>query len=78
MSFELISASYPRARKQYACEWCGQKIEVGEKHYSRTFRFDGFQTGRMHLECEKAMRDSNRDELSDGWSFGEMARGVPV
>ena len=77
MSYTELSASHPSARKEYQCEWCGQKISVGEKHLSRSFIFDGeFQTGRMHLECEKAMLATPRDELEDGWQFGSMERGV--
>lgn len=79
MSYSEISATYPKARKEYRCEWCNQKILVGEKHLSRAYKFYGeFQSGRMHLECESAMEKSDNGILSDGWGPGYMERGVPV
>ena len=24
--------TWPKARKEYRCEWCGEKILIGEKH----------------------------------------------
>ena len=29
----------------------------------------------MHLECEKAMLESDSFELQEGWSFGSNTRG---
>lgn len=77
MSYTSLSNSYPKARKEHFCEWCNQKIEIGEKHLSRAYIFDGdFISGRMHLECEKAMNNSSRDEIAEGWLFGSNQRGV--
>ena len=76
MSYEEIKCSYPRGRKSYQCEWCGQSIEPKEKHMLRTYKFEGdFRSGRMHLECETAMMKTDSDILLDGWVFGEMERG---
>jgi hypothetical protein len=74
MSYEEIRASYPRAKKEYRCEWCNEAITIGEKHLSRAYKFDGyFRSARMHLECENAMT-KYPDDL-DGWSPGQFKRG---
>jgi hypothetical protein len=45
--------SNPTARKEHRCEWCGQKILKGEKHFQFVGKWQGeFQNWRMHLECE--------------------------
>lgn len=76
MSYEEIRATHPKAKKEYSCEWCNQKILVGEKHLSRAYKFDGdFNSGRMHLECEDAMNRSRYDLLAEGFYPGESARG---
>ena len=79
MSYEEIAVSYPKARKEYDCEWCPEKILKGEKHFARTYKFCGdFQNGRMHLECEKGMNKSAHDIVSEGWLPGEFKRGEIV
>lgn len=76
MSYTELKASNPKARKDYSCEWCAEKIIKGEKHFQRTYIFDGdFNNGRMHLECESAMYEIPRDYLEDGWTPGDYARG---
>jgi hypothetical protein len=64
-------------KKDYVCEWCGQKIPKGEKHLSRVFKFEGdFNTGRMHLECEQDMKQAPFHDLEDGWVFGSNDRPI--
>lgn len=76
MSYVELKAYHPKGRKDYHCEWCGQLIPKGEKHLYRSYIFDGdFNSGRMHLECEKAMHKTPSQELQEGWSFGSMERG---
>jgi hypothetical protein len=71
-----VKAKTPKARKEYRCGWCGQKIEVGLKHFSRAYVWNGdFNTDRMHLECKDAMDRSDTGMLSEGWSPGSFARG---
>lgn len=77
MGYTELSASYPRGRKDYRCEWCAEKIPKGEKHFYRAYHWEGdFSTGRMHLECEKAMEKSL--DAGEGWMPGEPARGVTL
>ena len=49
----VLSQSYPVARKEHVCDWCGIIIEKGLKYYSWTDTYDGIQTGRMHNQCAK-------------------------
>lgn len=43
---------YPVARKQHKCEWCGESIPVGEKHFQFTGVWESeWQNWRMHQEC---------------------------
>jgi len=76
MSYTELSSTYPKSKKIYYCEWCGEKILKGEKHLKRVYLYDNeFEQGRMHLECEKAMLESDSFELQEGWSFGSNTRG---
>lgn len=67
MSWTLLSTSQPVARKEYLCEWCPERIQVGEKHAQYAGVMDGYiQNTRMHLECLDASHrewDSWNEEL---------------
>jgi hypothetical protein len=77
MSYTKIKSGHPKGRKDYRCEWCDESIPKGEKHFARTYIFDGdFNSGRMHLECEAAMHKSPHDELAEGWLPGDYKRGT--
>ena len=76
MLCEELRYSHCKARKEYGCEWCGQKIQIGELHLNRVYLSAGdFTAARMHMECEKAMIDTPREYLSEGWVFGQFKRG---
>ena len=63
MSYTLLSVSEPTARKQHKCIWCGQPIEVGEKHRHERSIYDGqFQDQRWHPECDDAFAEELRYE----------------
>lgn len=52
MNYQLLSKSDPKARKEYACIWCPEKILKGEKHVHTCGVADGdLQDGRFHMEC---------------------------
>lgn len=51
MGYSLIRESFPVARKQHRCIWCGQHILIGEKHRHEISRYDELQDFRWHLEC---------------------------
>ena len=55
MSYQLLSETEPRARKEYSCIWCSEKIRKGEKHVHESSKNDGdFQDHRWHMECRTA------------------------
>jgi len=55
MSYQLLSETEPKARKDYRCIWCPEKILKGEKHIHETSKYDGdFQDHRWHPECKQA------------------------
>jgi hypothetical protein len=62
MSYELLSETYPVARKDHRCIWCGQKIAKGEKYTAERSVFDReIQNHHWHPECLKDARDANDD-----------------
>jgi len=76
MSYTEIRAKMVTARKRHSCEWCAEAIQSGEQAFYRAYVFDGdFMTGRMHPECEKAMRTVSDADLQDGWMAGDYKRG---
>jgi hypothetical protein len=42
-----------KARSPHRCDWCGQRINVGEQCYNYRGMFEGeWQNWYMHPECE--------------------------
>ena len=64
------------ARKQYACDWCGEPIEVGEMHVKGA-RGDwkDLDSWRLHQECADAVRREMEDATPD--DFCTFTRGMP-
>jgi hypothetical protein len=81
MSYRLLSETSPKARKQYRCVWCGERINVGERHAHERSIFDGeFQNHRFHHECIDAMREEaseNGGEVEFGY-YDNPRGGRPV
>lgn len=79
MSWHWLGETFPVARKQFQCVWCGEAIVVGEKHQRYTGTMDGeFQSSRCHMECMKAMNALHTIDkwaLEDGFTPGEHPRG---
>lgn len=50
------------ARKPYRCEWCCQRINVGDLYSREVGTFDGdFQNYALHPECLPALIEDCRD-----------------
>lgn len=50
--FILLSETFPKARKEYKCIWCGEAIVKGEKHSHLASKYEGsFQDQRWHSDC---------------------------
>ena len=76
MSYTELSSKYVKSKKEHSCEWCAEKILIGEKCFYRAYISDrDFMHGRMHIECEEAMLTVDHRELEDGWSPGDYKRG---
>jgi hypothetical protein len=76
---ELSAVIVKKGRKDHQCEWCGEQIDKGAEHFHRTYIFEGtFNDGRMHMECMKAMDESDQDAIRDGWDVGDNKRGQPI
>jgi len=54
---DIVSTQTPKARKAHKCDWCGGKIEVGER-YERTFITDygDAWTWKCHPECQRLVQ----------------------
>ncbi len=59
---------WPIAAKDHRCEWCGQRIDKGERHAHYTGIWEcEFQNWRMHEECY-AYVVINDGYLSEGFT----------
>ena len=54
LTYQLIRESFPVARKQHRCIWCGEAILVGVKHWHEISKYDVLQNHRWHQECREA------------------------
>lgn len=69
--------TYPTARKEHVCEFCGEKIAIGQKYVRQTTIYDGtIYDFAIHQECNEVAYELNMyddcDDLGlDGDSFRE-------
>lgn len=68
---ETLSTKTHIARKEHRCDWCGQKIEKGEK-YEYSFIVDGGDnwTFKNHLSCRELTNKLNM------WNDATWGEGV--
>ncbi len=77
MSFQLLSLTHPKARKEKPCIWCGEKIHVGESHVHYSGVQDGdFQSTRIHSECYLAMQKDFLESGEDDFPPYSFKRGT--
>ena len=76
MSETFHHSSVQRSRKERQCDWCAEKIEVGQPYESYRWA-DGSDGGtvRMHPECYAAMRQESQDNPGVEWFAGDFVRG---
>lgn len=69
---------FPKAKKIHVCDWCNEKILVGELYF-RYVNFDGGQviTTKEHIECASANAELTRESDSNCeiWLDGSHAKG---
>jgi len=74
---DFFNYTYPIARKEHRCEWCGEPIPKGEKHIHGSGVWEGdWQNWRMHNECHEI--GLLNDEITDGFSPFENERPKPA
>jgi hypothetical protein len=76
---EFYNQTYPKARKEYKCEMCGETIHAGEVYSCETGKYEGDMfTRSLHEDCfavlEMAMWDKGEPEFSwdgirDWWRY---------
>jgi len=50
---DTSTAQYPVARKEHTCNWCSQKIQIGEAYRKQTIFTEGSAyTWKNHRHCE--------------------------
>lgn len=75
MSTILSVRNVKKTRKPQRCEWCGERIELGEPSVVITAIVDGdFSSVRFHPECHTAWSATDWDEY-DYFDFYEQSRG---
>jgi len=74
MSYDLISKTTPRARKDHRCIWCGGTIEKGHKYIRERSTYNGeFQNHAWHEVCFVSFCDS--PEIEGEFDAYCMAKG---
>lgn len=54
-----------RSKKRRVCEWCGQRIEIGDLYIYEACLFEGdFCTSSLHPECRADAEDQMRKDRS--------------
>lgn len=73
----ILKEIYPTAKKEHRCEFCCEKIAIGQKYVRQTNVYDGVVYDFItHQECKEVARelrmyDDCGDEGLDGESFCE-------
>ena len=67
--------TYPKARKQHHCIWCGGPIPIGEQYVQQTGFYEGAAyRNRFHKECRNTLAEQAIE--TGEWEFmpgeGEM------
>lgn len=76
MSDQFLSEAHPKARKEYDCIWCREKISIGESHVVQTGIFEGdFYCSRFHKECLVISNEFCRGEIDNSFEPHAHKRG---
>jgi len=53
---EVLSTVTRKAKKEHSCDYCGQKISIGETYENQTNVHDGLYHWKSHLSCVEIAR----------------------
>ena len=77
MSYREIECKEVKIRKPCICNWCGEKMAVGELAQSRAYVFCGdFNRDKIHPECWKAMQSYDWSNSDGEFDPHEYKRGT--
>ena len=77
MSYREIESKEVKLRKPCFCNWCGEKMLVGDKAQSRAYVFEGdFNRDKVHPECFKAMQKYPWNDNDGEFEPHEFKRGT--
>lgn len=63
MSHQTETETIRSARKSHICDWCGQRINVGDTYQRWRWFINGDAgTGRAHPECREALDEAAKEE----------------
>ena len=77
---ETLLIKNPTARKEHKCDWCGQRIKIGEKYENSFLKTNGdVYSWKCHINCRKIaehldMFDGDYDEGLTGDQFQEYIK----
>lgn len=83
--YRLLEESFPKAKKEHVCVWCGEKIGIGETYRREKSVYDGdMQNFSWHPECDAAFKKDIQGGVSEfimhdnprGKQFFPVAEGV--
>lgn len=58
MSMDFYNQTYPKARKEHVCEYCGKKIKAGQKYSRETGKHAGDMFARkLCLTCDNILEE---------------------
>jgi hypothetical protein len=76
LSYTELKLKEVKVRKTHYCEWCAEKLEIGQSAKYRAYVFDNeFHSGYMHPECHDAMQEADEAIQDEGWMPGDFSRG---
>lgn len=72
----VLRETYPTARKEHGCEFCCEKIAIGQKYVRQTNVYDGVVGDFItHQECKEVAHELNMyDDCDDDGLCGEQFR----
>lgn len=70
---DFYKTAYPKARKEYACDLCGNKIHVGETYHRFSGKYDGDMFDlKHHLTCQRIIKAYCRAHSDDEYNNDEI------